>query len=218
MDKHQALVQSRVSKYIAKDQRGQGVEGAGLGVDRARDGEARGNKSGLGKSMPTRVSSRRPVRRVLLICSKTTDAWICGAAVLALLSANSVAQGVDPLVLNHSQRLNGAGSTASGHIVGGSNAAVNAFNRAVGVGGRHAKHETVDAGNDSASDASSPRKASVEKHPIAFGKFLCDSACTITFSAARATQIAPIRPLSEVLALRSIADTQLYRIRPDVTL
>jgi ABC-type branched-subunit amino acid transport system substrate-binding protein len=137
---------------------------------------------------------------------------------LALLGTGLLAQAAEPIVLAQSLPLTGAGFTTSSRIVAGSNAAVDAFNRAGGAGGRFVKLVTVDDGNDPARHAANLRHLVEASHPVAFLNCVGDLACIAAAGVARATQVSLIGPMSGAAPLRSIADAPVFCIRPDVSL
>ena len=144
--------------------------------------------------------------------------WRCATALLALVGGATLARASEPIVLVESLPLSGAGFTTSSRIVAGTNAAIDAFNRAGGVGGRHVRLVTADDGNDPARHAANLRRLVEEVHPAAFLNCVGDAACAAAAGVARATQVALIGPMSGAASLRAIADAPVYCIRPDVAL
>ena len=156
--------------------------------------------------------------RFMTLWSMSSRAWFSGAAMFALLSATSVALCAEPIVLAQSLPLTGAGFTASTRIVAGTTAAVDAFNRSGGIAGRQVRLETVDDADDPSRTAANLRRLANEVHPVAFLNCVGTPACAAAASVARSTQIPLIGPMSGAPALRSMPDTPVYCIRPDVTL
>lgn len=139
-------------------------------------------------------------------------------ATLAMACIAFDAVGAEPIVVVESLPLTGAGFTASTRIVAGTTAAIDAFNRAGGVGGRAVKLVTADDGNDAGRHAANLRQLVEGRHPVALLNCVGDASCAAAAGVARATQVPLIGPMSGAAALRSIADAPVYCIRPDVSL
>lgn len=151
-------------------------------------------------------------------CTRWVQAWLQGAAAFALISTTGVGRCAEPIVLAQSLPLTGAGFTASSRIVAGTAAAIDAFNRAGGIGGRRVVLETVDDADDPARHAANLRRLAEEVQPVAFINCVGTPSCTAAASVARTTQIPLIGPMTGAPALRSLADAPIYCIRPDVNL
>ena len=138
-----------------------------------------------------------------------------GVALLALAAG---AQAAEPLVLAQSLPLTGAGFTVSNRIVAGASAAVDAFNRAGGVGGRTVRLVSVDDAGDAVRHAANLRRLVDEEHPVAFVNCLGEASCAAAAAVVRATQVALVGPMSGAPALRALADAPVHCIRADAAL